>query len=194
MPSLQREKIRQAVSKIENPLANICIKLGIQPNHITISGLLFSILAGIAIIYELLIVGGVFLTISAVMDMLDGSVARKSNKNSTNGALLDSVGDRIGEFALFGGILIHYILIDELNGSVLSVLALTTGYLVSYIRARSEGLGLKETRGIFTRSERLVVLGIGLYTNTVIIALWIISTLGFITILQRFTYSWKSLK
>ena len=194
MPSLQREKIRQAVSKIENPLANICIKLGIQPNHITISGLLFSILAGIAIIYELLIVGGVFLTISAVMDMLDGSVARKSNKNSTNGALLDSVGDRIGEFALFGGILIHYILIDELNGSVLSVLALTTGYLVSYIRARSEGLGLKETRGIFTRSERLVVLGIGLYTNTVIIALWIISILGFITILQRFTYSWKSLK
>lgn len=194
MPSLQREKIRQAVSKIENPLANICIKLGIQPNHITISGLLFSILAGIAIIYELLIVGGVFLTISAVMDMLDGSVARKSNKNSTHGALLDSVGDRIGEFALFGGILIHYILIDELNGSVLSVLALTTGYLVSYIRARSEGLGLKETRGIFTRSERLVVLGIGLYTNTVIIALWIISILGFITILQRFTYSWKSLK
>ncbi|MBH51728.1 MAG: hypothetical protein CL785_01040 [Chloroflexi bacterium] len=194
MPSLQREKIRQAVSKIENPLANICIKLGIQPNHITICGLLFSILAGIAIIYELLIVGGVFLTISAVMDMLDGSVARKSNKNSTNGALLDSVGDRIGEFALFGGILIHYILIDELNGSVLSVLALTTGYLVSYIRARSEGLGLQETRGIFTRSERLVVLGIGLYTNTVIIALWIISILGFITILQRFTYSWKSLK
>ena len=194
MPSLQREKIRQAVSKIENPLANICIKLGIQPNHITISGLLFSILAGIAIIYELLIVGGVFLTISAVMDMLDGSVARKSNKHSTNGALLDSVGDRIGEFALFGGILIHYILIDELNGSVLSVLALTTGYLVSYIRARSEGLGLKETRGIFTRSERLVVLGIGLYTNTVIIALWIISILGVITILQRFTYSWKSLK
>ena len=194
MPSLQREKIRQAVSKIENPLANICIKLGIQPNHITISGLLFSILAGIAIIYELLIVGGVFLTISAVMDMLDGSVARKSNKNSTHGALLDSVGDRIGEFALFGGILIHYILIDELNGSVLSVLALTTGYLVSYIRARSEGLGLKETRGIFTRSERLVVLGIGLYTNTVIIALWIISILGVITILQRFTYSWKSLK
>ena len=126
--------------------------------------------------------------------MLDGSVARKSNKNSTNGALLDSVGDRIGEFALFGGILIHYILIDELNGSVLSVLALTTGYLVSYIRARSEGLGLKETRGIFTRSERLVVLGIGLYTNTVIIALWIISILGVITILQRFTYSWKSLK
>jgi len=194
MISIQRERIRKCLLIIEDPIAKLFINIGIKANHVTIIRLILSIVAGISIVFEHQLIAGAFLAVSAIMDLLDGAVARMSANTSRKGALLDSVSDRIGEIVLLGGISIYYSSINELNGSILALTSLSTSFLVSYIRARSEGLGLKETRGIFTRTERLIVLNISLFTNTLIIALWIISIMGLITIFQRFLYSWKSLK
>ena len=188
--------------KTEHTISILLIKIGITANILTILGFLLAMLAGTFIVFNYLVLGGVFLLISSMFDMLDGAIARASKTTSQFGAFLDSTLDRISEFLIFSSILIYYLINDSNNiiPIILCITSIGTSFLVSYTRARSESLQIKCTVGIFTRAERIIVLFLGIILSpiiifdTIIISLAIITALSFVTMLQRIIYTQKHLK
>jgi phosphatidylglycerophosphate synthase len=145
--------------KISLPL----VKAGISPNHITVVGMLLSLVSGLLFATGSIFLGGFFLWLSAVLDPIDGTVARLSGKVSRFGALFDSTLDRYSEFFVFFGLLIYF------NSGwmfITVMLALMGSILVSYVKARAEGLGQKEVRGLMQRPERIILLIAGTVLNS----------------------------
>jgi len=134
--------------------------------------------------------------VAGFFDILDGALARRTNQTTRFGALLDSTLDRLSEAVLLLSILVLNLLRDQITIETLLVcLALIGSFLVSYIRARAESLGLECQVGLFTRGERVIVLALGLLLNQInyalITALSIIVLLSFITATQRVLHVWK---
>ena len=192
--------------KTENTISILLIKIGITANILTILGFILIIIASFFIISNNLVIGGIFLLISSTFDMLDGSIARASKTTSLFGAFLDSTIDRISEFLIFSSILIYYLINDSKTSNsniipiILCITSIGTSFLVSYTRARAEGLHIKCTVGIFTRAERIIVLFLGIILSpiviidTIIVSLAIITILSFITVIQRIIYTQKHLE
>ncbi len=143
------------------------------------------------------LLGGVLILVSGLCDLLDGALARFNKQTTKFGAVLDSTVDRISEAATLCGLLIWYISQGEATLEIVLVLAVLIGsFLVSYIRARAEGLGWQCQVGLFTRAERVIVLGISLLVNrifvhSVFVALCVLAVFVFITVVQRLVYLWK---
>ena len=131
------------------------------------------------------IAGGIVILVGAACDMIDGALARYTGKTSKFGAVLDSTLDRASEGAVL--IALAYVLVVENSvlGVTLVAVTMLFSFLVSYIRSRAEGIGLELKDGIFTRSERVIVLGIGIIINQLIIALAIVAFFSIITTVQR---------
>ena len=192
--------------KTENTISILLIKIGITANILTILGFILIIIASFFVISNNLVFGGIFLLISSTFDMLDGSIARASKTTSLFGAFLDSTIDRISEFLIFSSILIYYLINDSKTSNsniipiILCITSIGTSFLVSYTRARAEGLHIKCTVGIFTRAERIIVLFLGIILSpiviidTIIVSLAIITILSFITVMQRIIYTQKHLE
>ena len=192
--------------KTENTISILLIKIGITANILTILGFILIIIASFFIISNNLVFGGIFLLISSTFDMLDGSIARASKTTSLFGAFLDSTIDRISEFLIFSSILIYYLINDSKTSNsniipiILCITSIGTSFLVSYTRARAEGLHIKCTVGIFTRAERIIVLFLGIMLSpiviidTIVVSLAIITILSFITVIQRIIYTQKHLE
>tara|TARA_B100000676_G_scaffold91139_2_gene90883 strand:- start:12124 stop:12699 length:576 start_codon:yes stop_codon:yes gene_type:complete len=182
-----RNYIRNNIlDKIETPIVTFLHKLNISPNLLSVFGLILGIIAAVFIALDDLILAALFLLTGAIADLFDGSLARKFNKETDFGAFLDSVIDRIQELSIFIGA--TYLLISKENyeWAILPVLTLGLSFLVSYSRARGEGLGIQtKDNGIVTRPERLLILIIGLITNQFIIAMMIISLTSLISFIQR---------
>ena len=182
-----RNYIRNNIlDKIETPIVTSLHKLKISPNLLSVFGLILGIIAAVFIALDDLIFAALFLLIGAIADLFDGSLARKFNKETVFGAFLDSVIDRIQELSIFIGA--TYLLISNENyeWAILPVLTLGLSFLVSYSRARGEGLGIQtKDSGIVTRPERLLILIIGLITNQFIIAMMIVSLTSLISFIQR---------
>ena len=174
------------LDKIETPIVSFLHKLKVSPNLLSIFGLIFGIIAAVFIGLDNLILAALFLVIGAVADLFDGSLARKYGKETVFGAFLDSVIDRIQELSIFIGA--TYLLINKENyeWAILPIITLGLSFLVSYSRARGEGLGIQtKDSGIVTRPERLLILIIGLITNQFIIAMLIVSITSLISFIQR---------
>jgi len=147
------------------PLARALIRAGISPNAITTAGALAVVASATAFAVGEIRLGGFLLLFSGVFDLLDGQVARLGRRATDFGAFYDSTLDRVGESALFGGIALYF-----LRGGVpparvtlavgLAIAALAASLLVSYTRARAEGLGYECKVGIAARAERLLLLGL----------------------------------
>ncbi|MCH2522352.1 MAG: CDP-alcohol phosphatidyltransferase family protein [Dehalococcoidia bacterium] len=182
-----RNYIRNNIlDKIETPIVTFLHKLKISPNLLSVFGLILGIIAAVFIALDDLILAALFLVIGAIADLFDGSLARKFNKETNFGAFLDSVIDRVQELSIFIGA--TYLLISKENyeWAILPVLTLGLSFLVSYSRARGEGLGIQtKDSGIVTRPERLLILIIGLITNQFIIAMMIVSLTSLISFIQR---------
>tara|TARA_Y100000814_G_scaffold17173_1_gene12097 strand:+ start:2115 stop:2705 length:591 start_codon:yes stop_codon:yes gene_type:complete len=182
-----RNYIRNNIlDKIETPIVTFLHKLKISPNLLSVFGLILGIIAAVFIALDNLILAALFLLIGAIADLFDGSLARKFNKETNFGAFLDSVIDRVQELSIFIGA--TYLLISKENyeWAILPVLTLGLSFLVSYSRARGEGLGIQtKDSGIVTRPERLLILIIGLMTNQFIIAMMIVSLTSLISFIQR---------
>ncbi len=182
-----RNYIRNNIlDKIETPIVTFLHKLKISPNLLSVFGLILGIIAAVFIALDDLILAALFLVIGAIADLFDGSLARKFNKDTNFGAFLDSVIDRVQELSIFIGA--TYLLISKENyeWAILPVLTLGLSFLVSYSRARGEGLGIQtKDSGIVTRPERLLILIIGLMTNQFIIAMMIVSLTSLISFIQR---------
>jgi len=140
------------------------------------------------------LLGGVLVLVSGLFDILDGALARLTRKSTKWGAILDSIVDRIAEAAILFGLLVWYIR-DTAQGNILEIMlvyaVLVGSFLISYIRARAEGLGWQCQVGLFTRAERVIVLVIGLLINQIFIALCILAAFVFITVVQRLVHLWK---
>ena len=181
-------------SYITNPLVGILSKSRLKPNTLTFIELAISIGAAYAIAIGYFLLGGVLVLVSGLFDLLDGALARFTKQSTKFGAILDSTIDRLSEAAIFCGLLVWYMPKVATLEIVPIFAALIGSFLVSYIRARAEGLGLECRVGLFTRAERVIVLAVGLLVNQVFIALWVLVVFVYITVAQRLLYLRKQAK
>lgn len=187
------KKLRPVLTRVLTPVGKALARTPVTPNMITVTGTV-GVCAGALGLYPTghLFAGTVVCTVFVLADMLDGALARITGSSGTFGAFLDSTMDRIGDAAVFGGIAIwlatggH----DRLLAGV-ALFCLVAGGLVSYARARAEGLGVRCDVGIAERTERLIIglvaIGLsGLGVPYVLAAgLWILAVLSAITFGQR---------
>ena len=182
---------RNLAYRITDPIVGILSKSGITPNALTLINLALNIVAAYVIATGHFLPGGVLVLVAGLFDLLDGALARFTKQTTKFGAILDSTADRISEAALLCGLLIWYLARGDSLEIVLIFAVLIGSFLVSYVRARAEGLGWQCQVGLFTRAERVIVLAIGLLINQIFIALWVLAAFVFITVVQRLVYLWK---
>ena len=167
-----RDALQMGLYKVINPFVYGMIKVGITPNMVTTIGFLGNLAAAVMFVYaavagngiiDCYLVGmaGLVLILSSLFDMLDGQVARLGNMQSTFGAMYDSVLDRYSELVTLGGIC--YMLMEGgyFVGSIITFAALVGSLMVSYVRARAEGLGIECKVGFMQRPERVVITCLG---------------------------------
>lgn len=191
MPTLLPHSVPRVISQ---PVAGTLARLGLTPNQVTALGLILNIVAGVLIAFGVLIAGAVVMLLGGALDLLDGALARLTHRATPFGAVFDSVCDRYGEgIALFG------LLVWELNrGARLEpalIFATVVGsFLVSYTRARSEGVRMPVKEGLFTRAERVVLLALALLLHDVpyvlVAVLWILAVFTNVTAVQRLYFVW----
>ena len=167
---LVRDRLQKFIYVAINPLVKWLIRIGFTPNIVTITGLILNI--GVAVIFimgaeegnrgDLSYVGwaGALILFAGLFDMLDVQVARIGNMSSTFGALFDSVLDRYSELIMFLGICYYLVGHHYFFSSLFAFIALIGSMMVSYTRARSEGLGIQNKGGLMQRPERVVLTGL----------------------------------
>jgi len=196
MPSWQtyRTQARNVLARyVERPTARLLERMGLSPNKVTVIGLLLSGATAYLLSVGQFVGGGLLLILASALDMADGALARLQGRATAAGALLDSAADRISEAVVFLGLLVFYLSPLSTPEVVLIFLALIGSFMVSYLRARGEGLGVDCKVGVMTRPERVLVLAGGLLIDQVAIALGIIASLSFFTAFHRFWHIQREL-
>jgi CDP-diacylglycerol--glycerol-3-phosphate 3-phosphatidyltransferase len=170
--------------------------LEIHPNWITGTGLLLSVISGFAFWIGKFRLAGIFLALGGIFDTLDGEVAKVSQKESRFGAFLDSTLDRYGEFFLFLGIFLFYFERQARLPVLLTIVALFGAILVSYLRARSEGIGEGVKTGPLQRPERILLIFVGalLGEKYFVYFLWVLAILAHLTAILRIREVWRRTK
>jgi len=186
---------RNLAHRITDPIVGILSRSGITPNALTFVNLALNIAAAYVIATGHFLLGGILVLVAGLFDLLDGALARFIKQTTKFGAILDSVADRISEAAILCGLLIWYIPQEGASLEIVLIFVVLVGsFLVSYIRARAEGLGWQCQVGLFTRAERVIVLAIGLLINQIFIVLCVLVVFVFFTVVQRLVYLWKQTK
>lgn len=203
-----RDFLQRVIYNVINPIVKGMIRVGITPNMITTIGLLGNVAAAVLLLYggvecpgDLSYVGwgGSIILFSGLFDMMDGRVARLSGQSSVFGALYDSVLDRYSELITLFGISYWLILSGYLWGSVLTFLALMGSLMVSYVRARAEGLDIECKVGLMQRPERVVVTAVACILAGVLqgkdfdSALIVVGAMALIALLANLTAVWRIL-
>ena len=192
----QLDEIRKAAAKyLTQPVVKLLAKTPITPNTLTWFGFLLTVGAAALIVTEHLFAAGLVVLAAGFFDMLDGALARLTNRVTRFGAILDSTLDRFAEAVLLLGLLVLYAGSQSVAGSLLVGFALLGSLMVSYLRARIEAQGIECKVGLFTRTERVIILALGLlfsqFDYALIIALAIIVVFSFFTVGQRLFYAWR---
>ncbi len=194
-----QQRVRRLVILIIQPLA----RLGVTPNTLTVLGLLLSILTALVIAQGFLLAGGLLVLFAGIFDMFDGALARVRNTATTFGAFLDSTLDRYSESIILFGLLYYVLqrpglhdpfwpsLYEQSWMITLIYIAAVGSLMVSYTKARAEGLGLECKTGLLVRPERVVILAIGLLTGTVLWALVLLAIFSHVTAIERIVYIWR---
>src|SRR5881397_2221812 len=192
------QRVKDGFVKLIGPLARLLIKSGVHPNAITTVGTVVVIVSGVAFGVGAIRWGGLLL-LSGILDLLDGQVARQGGKITTFGAFYDSTLDRIGEGAVFSGLIFYFLtgpVPADLKPRAIAagLVALVASFLVSYTRARAEALGVENKVGIAPRAERIVFLGVPALVlgagpaRPGVVLFWIVTVLALvsaITVIQR---------
>jgi len=176
------------------PLIRVLRRANVSPNAITVFGFALGLFGGVALALGYWRVAIVLIVASGLLDGVDGLLARQSQRVTRFGAFLDSVLDRWSDSALFLGLLIWYSSLDMHIQVILASTALASSLLVSYTRARAEGVGAQCKRGLFTRLERFIVLVAGLVLNLMTVALCVVAVLSTLTAIQRIYYTSEYIK
>lgn len=178
---------------LERPLFRLALLVPFTPNTVTLTGFVLTIVACIVLSLNLEI-GGILILLSGCFDMMDGAVARAKGMVTSYGAFLDSVLDRYADAAMFLAIFWYMVLRENTSGMLLSLVSLVGSFLISYAKARAEGLGVSCNLGIMERPERVVLLAVGATTGYIIPVLWIMSALTHITVMQRILHVQNELR
>lgn len=188
-------QVRKAASVyFTEPVVRVLSRTPITPNSLTWFGFVLSVGAAALVATGQFVIAGGIVLFGGLFDMLDGALARRTNRVTLFGSVLDSTLDRLSEGALLIGALVFFLDKGSDVGVLLVGVVLMTSMLVSYIRARAEVIGIDCLVGIFTRPERVIVLALGLFINQLEIAMWIIAGFSSITICQRLFYVWRQTK
>ncbi len=179
------DRLRQIFQGFLEMVGRNLAHLGISANTITLIGLIGNILASILVAKGWLLAGGILILCVGPLDAFDGAVARVEGKETKFGAFLDSVTDRYSELVIYLGLVLFFLKRFDSVGIILSFLAVAGSMLVSYTRARAQGVGLEVKAGIMTRVERYLVLAPGIIFQYPKISLWIIAILANVTAIQR---------
>jgi phosphatidylglycerophosphate synthase len=177
----------------DTPLGFIAKRIPFSPNVLSVTGFIITAAAAFVIPHSLQL-GGIFIMIGGIFDMLDGIVARTTGKTTKFGAYLDSVLDRYSDAFLFLSIAWHLAAHGDHTGSFLSIGTLVGAFLISYARARAEGLGESCHTGIMERPERIILLIIATLTGWVVPILWAMLFLTHLTAIQRILHVWMATK
>ncbi|MGH3733658.1 MAG: CDP-alcohol phosphatidyltransferase family protein [Acidimicrobiales bacterium] len=185
-------KFRQSVDTRMAPVGRGLVRIGLSADVLTTSGLVFACATAWAIGAGYNWLAIVLLTLTGFHDLLDGAVAKASQRASQRGSFFDSVTDRVGDAIIMGGA--AYYLTSHHHGQLvlLPFGILTTTFLISYQRSKAESLGLAAKGGLMERAERLILLGVGLVTYAIFIpVLWIMLGLTAMTAAGRFWRVWQ---
>jgi len=165
-----KDNAQQIVYSIINPVVQLFIKVGITPNMITFFGFILNLAAAIILIigaeygdrsnHNFVSIAGLIILFAGLMDMVDGRLARLGNMANKYGALYDSVVDRFSEMYMFLGICYYLVSNDYFLSSIFAFIAMIGSIMVSYTRARAEGLGVDCSVGIMQRPERILIVGV----------------------------------
>ena len=186
-------RVRPAVGRLVDPVASVLLRLGVPPDAVTVAGTLGVVIGSLALFSRgMFFAGTAIVFVSVLTDLVDGAMARRLGRTSTFGAWLDSTCDRLADAAIFGGLVLWYSGEGDdrlLTGAAL--FCLVAGSLVSYAKARAEGLGLRCDVGLAERAERLILVllgtllaGLGLPV-ALAVALWLLAVASAITVGQR---------
>lgn len=197
-----RLQAQRAFSRLTQPFSNLLIRVGVTPNALTTMGAGLVLASAVAFGVGRIRLGGALLILSGVVDMLDGQVARAAGQATRFGAFYDSNLDRVGDGATFIGLAIYLLGTPEVAspglGVVACMLALLSSQLVSYARARAEGLGLECKVGLLGRAERLGLIGIptllvgpGDGGQVILLFVTLVVLGSSITVLQRFWHVYR---
>lgn len=193
MYSMIQNRFKAPVTALITPSCRFLLRIGITANWLTFIGAIGSSISALYFFSKGdFFLGTLLVSLFALSDLFDGTMARLSELGTTKwGALIDSTLDRVTDAAIYAGVISYAISSDNTNLALLALLALITGALIPYIRAKAESLGIACSVGIAERAERLIIIltATGLYGLGVNIALvgglLLINILGLITIVQR---------
>lgn len=194
--------LKNGYLRVIDPVANWLVRRGVHPNTITAIGTLCTVIGGVIYATGHIRTAGWFLGLTALFDVLDGTVARRTNRSSTFGAFLDSTLDRLADGAVLGGLAVFYA-INPVHHSVpmlvISLAGLIGAFLTSYTRARAEALGIDAKVGMLQRPERVTLLSapqafFGLALNGWVLAsiIAILTVTAWITVVQRVVFVYNA--
>ncbi|MBI5954157.1 MAG: CDP-alcohol phosphatidyltransferase family protein [Chloroflexi bacterium] len=179
------DRLRIIFKWIIEPIATFLNRTGLTPNAITLFGLAGTAVAAYILSQGKMTLGAVVLFLFVIVDVFDGTMARLRGEPSDFGAFVDSVSDRYAEFVTFGGLLYYFLTQGDALGAMMTFAATAGSVLVSYVKARAEGLDFTAKVGLLSRVERYIVLIPLLLFNQPFWAVTVIAVLGNFTALQR---------
>lgn len=195
-------RVEEWARRIARRVGQFVAKSGLTPNAVTIIGFLLNFPVALILAQGQTwswIVGGLGIIFAGVFDMLDGGIARATGKTTKFGAFLDSNVDRLSEIVVLGGISLYFYLnrsADQYGGSVLVYVAMCSSMMVSYSKARAEGLQMEcKGVGLLQRPERVILTAIGCFAQafwdmSIIVVLWLIALGTIYTTIQRIGHIW----
>ncbi len=189
---LNNADARKVVSAVLLPPARLLVRLHVSPDVITVLGTLAAVVTALVCFPQgYFIAGPLLITFFALADLLDGTMARLAGTSGPWGNFLDATLDRVADGAIFGGLIWWALNNDDVWIGVAAALALTTGQVTSYAKARAEAVGATANVGIAERAERLIIILLATFLTgfgvpyVLPFALWLIGVLGVITVIQR---------
>ena len=187
------ESWKNGYLKILDPVIRFFAGKNVHPNTFTTLGFVLGCVAGYFAVKQLIKLSSLTLLISGIFDSVDGKLARDSGKVTKFGALYDSTLDRYSEAIFFFGVAYYFIQMNMHTTALVTAVALGGSLMVSYIRARAEGLGFDCKVGILQRPERILLIGIGglIHQMALVVAIWIVAVLSNITAIVRMVHVWR---
>ena len=187
---------RSAPKWVTDPAVNLLSRLGVTPNMLTLVGFAGNVGAAVLAADGRFLAAGIVMLAFSALDFLDGSLARATGRATPFGSVFDSTMDRLSEAAVLFGLLWYFSDLNAREEELLIFAAVVASLMVSYLRARAEIIGLKLREGLFTRTERVLLLGGGLIlhdlldVNVLTPVLWALTLIAGFTVLQRLAMVW----
>jgi CDP-diacylglycerol--glycerol-3-phosphate 3-phosphatidyltransferase len=183
---------RAGIPRVFGPTAGWLLRRHVTPDMVTVAGTVITLVGTIGFAARgQLLIATLIVIVGSFTDVIDGTMARMSGRTGKFGAFLDSTLDRVADGAIFASVGYWLLTQGRDVAAVAALICLVAGQVVSYAKARAEGLGMTANVGVAERAERLIIIGLGgllaelVWKYTIDVALWILAVLSLITVGQR---------